>query len=57
DDESDVRDAYAYLYPAKDSIGKGSWVYKNSIHELDRASSTGSSTGTGTPFEDAVSEA
>ncbi|KAJ1964863.1 Oxysterol-binding protein 4 [Dipsacomyces acuminosporus] len=43
DDVADVKNSYAYLYSAKDSIGTGSWVYKKSAHLDSKAGESGSS--------------
>ncbi|KAJ1897511.1 Oxysterol-binding protein 4 [Kickxella alabastrina] len=52
DVEPAVRDSYKYLYPAKDSIGTGSWVYKNSPHMVGRSEvASASASGTQTPSD------
>ncbi|KAI7826346.1 hypothetical protein BX661DRAFT_183827 [Kickxella alabastrina] len=50
--EPAVRDSYKYLYPAKDSIGTGSWVYKNSPHMVGKSEvASASASGTQTPSD------
>ncbi|KAJ1719731.1 Oxysterol-binding protein 4 [Coemansia erecta] len=51
DAEPAVKDSYAYLYPAKDSIGTGCWVYKNSAHLAASAGNSASASGTQTPSD------
>ncbi|KAJ2722413.1 Oxysterol-binding protein 4 [Coemansia sp. Benny D115] len=54
DAEPAVRDSYAYLYPAKDSLGTGNWVYKDSPHLASKPNSNLNSTnasGTQTPSD------
>ncbi|KAJ2669030.1 Oxysterol-binding protein 4 [Coemansia spiralis] len=52
DDEDAVKGCYTYLYPAKDSIGNGSWVYKFSPNvKLPPPGNTPSASGTQTPSD------
>ncbi|KAJ1647503.1 Oxysterol-binding protein 4 [Coemansia asiatica] len=57
DAEPAVKEAYAYLYAAKESVGKGSWVYKSSLHVAGKRSMSASAnastnaSGTQTPSD------
>ncbi|KAJ2762889.1 Oxysterol-binding protein 4 [Coemansia nantahalensis] len=52
DDDEAVRACYAYLFPAKDSIGTGSWVFNDSPHHrAARGSSASETPGTQTPSD------
>ncbi|KAJ2612825.1 Oxysterol-binding protein 4 [Coemansia sp. RSA 1804] len=52
DDDEAVKTCYSYLYPAKDSIGTGSWVFKTSPHMKTPSSrTTPSASGTQTPSD------
>ncbi|KAJ2655558.1 Oxysterol-binding protein 4 [Coemansia sp. RSA 1200] len=52
DDDEAVKTCYSYLYPAKDSIGTGSWVFKTSPHmKAPSSRTTPSASGTQTPSD------
>ncbi|KAJ2691111.1 Oxysterol-binding protein 4 [Coemansia sp. RSA 1285] len=52
DADEAVKACYSYLYPAKDSIGTGSWVFKTSPHMKTPSSrTTPSASGTQTPSD------
>ncbi|KAJ2557382.1 Oxysterol-binding protein 4 [Coemansia sp. RSA 1933] len=52
-DDETVKACYSYLYPAKDSIGAGSWVFKTSPHMKIPSSGTipADASGTQTPSD------
>ncbi|KAJ1734498.1 Oxysterol-binding protein 4 [Coemansia biformis] len=51
DDDEAVRSCYAYLYPAKDSIGTGSWTFNASPHLTPKPKPVSEASGTQTPSD------
>lgn len=57
DIEEPIKNCYKYLYPAKDSIGKGNWIYNNELQQSASQKNNGNSgdssavSGTQTPSD------